>query len=389
MTSTKSLMRRWLFGIGVFVLFIIITLRLENLATLLLLSFLLAYVLNPLTMRFERLRYVNRIGATVITFFCLLLCFGALIFIVFPEIISEFRQFLGRLPELLTRLKQFIVPWIEGQFNVRVPLSISGAILQFGKDISDLAPRIIGPATNVIAKLFGGTFSVLAKSIAVLMFPLFLFFLLKDYNVIVKKIDDLIPLRNKNIVHELANKIDKSLSAFLHGQFLVMLILGTLYSIGYSIVGIPVALGLGLFTGILCFIPYVGAAMGFLLALLLAMLEFRGFAPIFGTIVVFGTVQTLDAILITPKIIGGKLGVSPLWIVVALMAGGELFGFIGILLAVPTIAVLKVLIGHTIIRYKDSLIYTEPKDETSTKCECENHEPNDTKSEKNESQNKE
>jgi predicted PurR-regulated permease PerM len=154
-------------------------------------------------------------------------------------------------------------------------------------------------------------------------------------------------------------KIDKSLSAFLHGQFMVMLVLGTLYSIGYSVVGIPVALGVGLLTGVLCFIPYFGAATGFVLALLLSLLAQKGLGTLMGVAIVFGSVQMLDAILITPKIIGGQLGLSPLWIIIALMAGGELFGFFGILLAVPTIAVLKVLVSHSIRRYKRSSIYRD------------------------------
>jgi predicted PurR-regulated permease PerM len=230
---------------------------------------------------------------------------------------------------------------------------------QFGKEINQLAPKVLGTATSIAATVFGGTFSMVAKAAAVLMFPMFLFFLLKDFPKVVETVDDLVPIRNKEIFHSLMSKIDKSLSAFLHGQFMVMLVLGTLYSLGYSIVGIPVALGVGLLTGVLCFIPYVGAATGFVLALLLSLLAGKSAGTVVGVVAVFGTVQLLDAVLITPKIIGGQLGLSPLWIVIALMAGGELFGFLGVLLAVPTISVLKVLVAHSLYRYKNSILYRD------------------------------
>jgi predicted PurR-regulated permease PerM len=359
MTNTKTLWRRWVWGIGIFTGFLIAAWRLENLATLLMLSFISAYVLNPLVCRLERIKFVKRPVATIITLISLLICFLALLFVVLPEVLHEFRLFMLRLPGYLASIKTTIVPWAQQEFGVTVPLSISEAMDQFGKEISSVTPKAVGWATSFAATVFGGTFSMVAKAAAVLMFPMFLFFLLKDYKVVVSTVDSLIPLRNKPTVHDLMFKIDRSLSAFLHGQFMVMLVLGTLYAVGYSVVGCPVALGVGLLTGLLCFIPYFGAATGFVLAVLLSLLAQKGAGTIAGVAIVFGAVQLLDAVLITPKIIGGQLGLSPLWIIVALMAGGELFGFFGILLAVPTTAVLKVLTTYTIKRYKASSIYRD------------------------------
>jgi predicted PurR-regulated permease PerM len=359
MTNTKNLWRRWVWGIGIFTAFLIAAWRLENLATLLLLSFLCAYVLNPLVCRLERIKFIKRSAAVVITLIGLLMCFLALLFVVLPEVVHEFRLFILRLPGYLESIKTTAVPWAEREFGVTVPLSISAAVDQFGKEINSVTPKAFGWATTFAAAVFGSTFSMVAKAVAVLMFPMFLFFLLKDYKVVVGTVDGLIPLRNKKTIHELMFNIDKSLSAFLHGQFMVMLVLGTLYAVGYSIVGCPVAIGVGLLTGILCFIPYFGAATGFVLAVLLSLLAQKGAGTIAGVAIVFGAVQLLDAILITPKIIGGQLGLSPLWIIIALMAGGELFGFFGILLAVPTTAVLKVLTAHSIMRYKASTIYRD------------------------------
>lgn len=318
-----------------------------------LLSFLVAYVLNPLVSRLERVRFFNRAFATFVTLFAVLVVFLAIFFVVFPEIVSDFKQFMGRVPGATARFQSWLVPWLEQNLDVRVPNSLGEAVEQFGRDLN----KIIGPATKMAAQLFGHTFTAVGAVVAALMFPLFLFFLLKDFQKITAVIDGLIPIRNRDNVHEMIGEVDRSLSAFLHGQFIVMLILGALYSIGYTIVGIPVALGVGLMTGILCFIPYVGAATGFVMALLLSLMDYQGLGSVVGVVIVFTAVQIFDAILITPRILGGKLGLGPLWIIVALMAGGELFGFLGVLLAVPAVAVLKVLINRTVLRYKRSSLY--------------------------------
>jgi predicted PurR-regulated permease PerM len=353
MITSRQLARRWLWGLGVFAVLVLIVWKVEAVSTLLLLSFLAAYVLNPLVTRLESARFFNRLSATLVTLVAVLVGFLAIFFIVFPEIIADFMQFLGRVPSAMTRFQSWLVPWLEQNLEVSVPTSVGEAVDQLGRDVN----KIIGPVTKMAAGLFGHTFTAVGAVVAALLFPFFLFFLLKDFKKITEALDGLIPIRNRESVHEIVRDVDKSLSAFLHGQFIVMLILGSLYSIGYSIVGIPVALGVGLITGLLCFIPYVGAATGFIMALLLSLLDYQGLGNVLGVVIVFGTVQIFDAILITPRILGGKLGLGPLWIIVALMAGGELFGFLGVLLAVPAVAVLKVLVDRTVLRYKTSSLY--------------------------------
>jgi len=351
------MLRRWLWGLGILSLVFFAAWRLKTLAILFLLSFLFAYVLDPLVTRLDRLRFINRTGGTFITLLGLLIGFLALLLVIIPDVVEEFRQFLGRLPGQLQRLQLVVVPWVETTFDVPIPRSFDDALSQFGKDLNNLVPKVIGPAKTVVTRVLGGTFSAIFAAIGALMFPLFLFFLLKDFPRVVASVDGLVPRSSVARFHEIGREVDASLSAFLHGQFMVMLVLGTLYSIGYSIVGIPVAIGIGLLTGLLCFIPYVGAATGFVLALLLALLDFQGWGTVLGVIIVFGGVQALDGTVIPPRILGGKLGLRPLWIIVALMAGAELFGFLGVLLAVPTTAVLKVLVGHTVSHYKRSSLY--------------------------------
>jgi len=357
MQVSKQLVRRWLWGLGGLALFLLLAWKLEKLATLVLLSFLVAYVLNPLVTKLARLRFLGRTSATLITMLGLLVALAAVLFVIIPQVAVEFRAFLGRLPELMERFESTIKPWIETTLGFHVPASWSEAGDRLLAYIEDTGSEIVGPAKDIAWGFFERLFSAFFTFISALMFPLFLFFLLKDFPRIIGTVEGLIPVHRREYARELARDVDKSLSAFLHGQFTVMLVLATLYSIGYWIVGIPVAIGVGLLTGLLCFIPYVGAATGFVLALILAILEMEGWSSIIGVVIVFGVVQALDAFLITPRILGGRLGLTPLWIILALMGFGELFGFVGVLLAVPTTAVLKILVQRTIDGYRRSSVY--------------------------------
>jgi predicted PurR-regulated permease PerM len=371
MQVSKQL-RRWLWGLGALALFLLLAWKLERLATLVLLSFLVAYVLNPLVTKLSGVRFLGRTSATLITMLGVLVGFTAVLFVIIPQVASEFRAFLGRLPGLIERFEGTAVPWIESALGFNVPESWSEAGDRLLSYLQDMGSEIVVPAKDIAWGFFERLFSAFFTFISALMFPLFLFFLLKDFPRIIAAVEGLIPVNRRDDARSLARDVDKSLSAFLHGQFTVMLVLATLYSIGYSIVGVPVAIGVGLLTGILCFIPYVGAATGFLLALVLAVLEMEGWGSIVGVAIVFAVVQVLDAVLITPRILGGKLGLTPLWIILALMAFGELFGFVGVLLAVPTTAVLKILVQRTIDGYRRSSVYLgegEPKAEDAGAAE--------------------
>jgi len=307
--------------------------------------------------RLARLRFLNRTAAAAIILIGLAIGFLAILFVIVPDVVDEFRSFVKRLPQLTEKLEATAIPWIEGNFDVTVPRTWSGVLDQVRATLEQNGQGLVAPAAEIARTLFGTTFQALFTIVGTLMFPLFVFFLTKDFPRIVAAVDGLVPARYKQQIRHIAAEVDKSLSAFLHGQFTVMIILGTLYSIGYSIVGIPVAIGIGLLTGLLCFIPYAGAATGFGLAMLLAILSMEGPYTILGVAIVFAAVQILDSVLITPRILGGKLGLRPLWIIVALMAGGELFGFLGILLAVPMLAVMKVVVEHTVEFYRASDVY--------------------------------
>jgi predicted PurR-regulated permease PerM len=355
--AQRAMIKRWMWGLGALAVFLILCWQLQRLATLVFLTFIVAYILNPLVTRLAKRRFLNRLSATALTFIGLALVLAAILFFIIPDVIAEFGAFMKRLPELTDKLEATAIPWVEDNFQVTVPRTWSAVLDQAKASADQSGKGLFAPATELAKMLFGTTFQALFTIVGLLMFPVFVFFLTKDFPRIVEAVDGMIPVRYRPQIRHIAVEVDKSLSAFLHGQFTVMIILGTLYSIGYSIVGIPVAIGVGLLTGLLCFIPYAGAASGFVLALVLAILSMEGPYSILGVAIVFGSVQILDSVLITPRILGGKLGLRPLWIIVALMAGGELFGFLGILLAVPMLAVMKVVVEHTVELYRASDVY--------------------------------
>ncbi len=360
--TDRSLLKKWLWSLGILAAFIFIAWQLGKVAILILLSFLVAYFLNPLVTRLAQLRFMGRTSATIITLCTLTVGFITVMFFLIPQITVEMKGFIQRLPELTAQLHATVTPVLEKHLQIEIPRSWNDVFNEIYNQVSKQGDDLFAPASRVTRFIFSTTFMALFVLIATLMFPVFLFFLLKDFPRIIQAVDGLIPREHRHTARRLARDIDLSLSAFLHGQFTVMLVLGTFYAIGYSIVGIPLALVIGLLTGLLCFIPYLGAATGFLLALMMAVFSFSGWTPIIGVLIVFGTVQALDAVLVTPRILGEKLGLQPLWIIVALMAGAEIFGFLGVLLAVPTMAVLKILVGFSVEAYKHSRLYRGDND---------------------------
>ncbi|MCK9522740.1 MAG: AI-2E family transporter [Proteobacteria bacterium] len=357
--NTIQILKRWGIGFLGLVAFLALVSQLQRLATLLILSFLISYLLNPVVTRLSSTRFIGRTVATIITIVALLLLILGIVLFVTPALIDELRTFFDHLPALVDRLGDRAIPWLERKLDIeiKVPGNWDELFQQILVQFSKQGHQALEPASRLAEFVFNATFSALFFFLGSLMFPVFLFFLLKDYPAILAVTERLIPRKYRRVTNTLATDVDTSLSAFFHGQFMVMIVLGVLYATGYWIVGIPMALTVGLLTGLLCFIPYVGAATGFVLALSLSLLQLKGWTPVLGVVIVFGSVQALDAVFVTPKILGKQLGLRPLWIILALMAGGEMFGFLGVLLAVPTTAVVKVLVLFSLERYRESALY--------------------------------
>ncbi len=322
------------------------------------LSFMLAYFLDPLVDRFEA-RKIGRSTAIVILLAVFLL-FSALFLLIFvPLIGSELERFLERLPGLLSTLRERLVPWLErvsGQEISALMAQATEKMAEWGRNFSGdgaaLAARLIGRA-------FSGTFAVVSVFVTAALVPIFTFYFLRDFDEIKIIPLDYIPPRHRDRTVELFREIDGVLAGFLHGQLIVCLAMGLLYAIGFAVSGVPLGFLVGLVAGAVAFIPYLGSVVGVGLSLILCLLDWQGAGPLIGLGITFAIVQTLESFVLTPKIVGDKVGLSPVAVILALLLAGELMGFTGILIAVPLAAVVKILLGRLKELYRNTEYFRE------------------------------
>jgi len=316
--------------------------RAPGVSTLLLASFILAYVAVPAVDRVARV--MPRALAAVLVLLGMGVLMTGLVLLLVPVLAAQWQRVSERLPQAVSYAQNTLVPWVEGTFGVEIPHSGSDLADRLRVHLTTIGSTIAAPLGQFAAKTFGGVIGVAGAVANVILIPVIAFYLLRDYHAMWPRFEAVVPRRSLDRVRALRLEIDAALSGFVRGQLTVAFILGTLNAIGLSIVGIDGAVVIGLLSGFLNMVPYVGTALGVTLALLMAVLSFSGWAPILGVIIVFVVANTLEGLVITPRIIGDKTGLSPIVVMVAILAGGEVFGFAGLLLAVPGAAVLKVLL---------------------------------------------
>ncbi len=352
-----SWVRRWiLIALGVTALALFIG-AIRGLFTLLFLAFVVAYILHPAVDRLERVRFVHRTTAMVICLVAILLVSGIFVLVLVPQLVFEIGRFMDHLPGDVDRIMSFLRVWFRTNLHVELPHTLGQVMQRIKTEMGDAGPEFWGSASSFVLAVFSNTWSVVIWLVRLLLVPFFAFFLLRDYDRVVGTVRDLIPARQRPTVVDVFHEIDMTLARFLRGELMVMLTLGFLYSVALLIVGAPLSFGLGLLTGVLCIVPYVGFAIGLGLALLVQALQGGTWVDMFQIVAAFFAVQVLDMLFVTPRILGEKVGLHPVWVILALMAGGELFGFLGVLLAVPVAAILNILLRRSLERYKQSALY--------------------------------
>jgi len=349
--------RRWLVAaIAVTALFCFIC-AIKGLFSLLFLSFIVAYIMHPAVDRLERVRFINRTTAMVICLLAVLLLFGVFLLVLLPQLIFEAGRFMDHLPQDLDRILSLLRAWLRTNLHVELPRTLGQVMEKLKVQFGGAGPEFWGSASNFVLVVFSNTWSAVMWVVRLLLVPFFAFFLLRDYAKVVGTVRDLIPEKQRPAVVDVFSEIDVTLARFLRGELVVMLVLGLFYSVALLIVGAPLSFGIGLLTGLLCIVPYVGFAIGLLLALLVSVLQGGTWVDGIQIVVAFFSVQVLDMLFVTPRILGQKVGLHPVWVILALLAGGELFGFLGVLLAVPVAAIVKILTFRAVDRYKQSATY--------------------------------
>jgi predicted PurR-regulated permease PerM len=329
--------------------------QLRSVLSPVLFAFLLAYLLDPLVDRFETWQLPRSVGIVILLFAAVL---GITLFVVLviPTLLRDVAELVRTLFAALLRLIAIVRPWLL-KHDIPVPDSVSAALDQLGDNTVGMASSAFAPVRDVLLAAIGGTATALGSLSTALFVPVFSFYFLHDFDVIVARARDLLPASIRPWVVTMGTQVDHVLGQFMRGQLTVMGILAVLYGSGYWIIGVPLAVPIGVLAGVLSFIPYVGSTLALVFGLLMVALHFTSWAQVLGVLAVYGVIQLLEGLLITPRIVGGKLGLSPVWVLFALLAFGHLFGFVGVMLALPASAVIKVFVMDGLAYYRASSLY--------------------------------
>jgi predicted PurR-regulated permease PerM len=299
---------------------------------------LLAYIADPLADRLQRLKLPRSVA--VVTVFLLTFAFvGLLVLLVLPMVNAQIAALLDALPAIIAEVEQVWLPRLAAFLDVEPGEDVGFAA--FATRYGDMAANW-GSTILLSVTRSGGALA--AAVISLFLIPILTFYLLRDWDSIVAKIAALVPSAQRETVFRLARETDDVLSAFLRGQILVMISLGLIYSVGLSLVGLRFAIAIGVIAGLVSFVPYLGFVFGILLAGLTVALEPEPLWRLLGVVATFSIAQVIEGSFLTPKLVGDRIGLHPVLVIFAVASGGQLFGFFGILMALPIAAVLSVLI---------------------------------------------
>lgn len=312
----------------------------------------LAYLGDPIVDQLERL-HLSRTAGVCVVFAVIGALFSGVMLLLVPVIGRQFVTLTHSIPAWLA--------WIQDNALPAIGIHLQEGNRLDSQGITDLLRAHLGSASDVAGRILGrlgrSTPVVIAVVVNLLLIPIVAFYLLRDWDHLVARIDDLIPRHLHQKGRQLAHETDVVLNRLIRGQLLVMIALAIIYSVGLSIVGLNVALLIGIAAGIISFIPYLGFISGLVAASIAIIVQTHDPLTVLWVAVVFTVGQVMESGVLTPKLIGDRIGVHPVAVIFAILAGGQLFGFVGVLLALPAAAVLAVLARHARNSWMDSPLY--------------------------------
>jgi len=316
---------------------------------------MLAYLGDPLADRLERLG-LSRAWAASVVFLLLLLALGGVLLLLVPLIARQIENLIQNLPRYGQWAQQTAWPWLQTRLHLDPNMFDSDRLLAALKAHID---SIGGVATVVLGKVSRSGLGIVLWLTNLVLIPVVAFYLLRDWDRLVATVDRMLPRSIQPTVAHLARESDKVLGAFVRGQLLVMLALGIFYGAGLSLVGLSVGLLIGIVAGLLSFVPYLGFIVGFGAALIAVLVQYGDWSHLLMVCGVFVVGQLLEGYVLVPKLVGDKIGLHPVAVIFAVLAGGYLAGFLGVLLALPAASVIMVLLRYLLERYRLSELYTE------------------------------
>lgn len=344
--------RRWLIWLGIAVVMAVLVYEMRAALTPFVAGMAVAYLLDPLADRLEAVG-VPRTGAVCIILGSFLAILVIVAILLFPVLQTQIVELAARVPTYIQKARDAALPLID-----RLQAALSAEeVERLRSAAGNVAGDLVGWVGQILSGLWSGGLAVFNALSLVVIMPVVAFYLLRDWDRIVAHIDSLLPRDAADSIREQVREIDDRLSGFVRGQASVCLALGTWYAIGLTLVGLDFGLLVGIAAGLISFVPYLGTGLGLIVGLGLAVAQFDTWLPIGLVAAVFASGQILEGYVLTPRMVGERVGLHPVWVLFALMAGGALLGFTGVLLAVPAAAVIGVLVRFAISRYLQSPLY--------------------------------
>jgi predicted PurR-regulated permease PerM len=312
-----------------------------------------AYLFDPLTSWLQRHR-IRRSLAVTIVFLGLTLALIIVLLLLLPYLQRQIAAFFAHLPQWIDWFRDVAVPWLNDKFKLELELPDTG---QLAGIVQEHWKEAGGAAASVVSQVSKSGIAVIAWITRLVVVPVAFFYLLRDWHVIIAHIHDLLPRSVEPTVVRLARESDETLSGFVRGQLSVMIVLGTLYAIALWAIGLDVGPLIGIIAGLISFVPYLGSVTGVLMGVIAALVQYHDGLHVILVLAVFVTGNLLEGYVLVPRLVGEKIGLHPLAVIFAILAGGELFGFLGVLLALPIASVAMVLLRYAHERYRGSGLY--------------------------------
>ena len=334
---------------------------LASVTSMVMIAFVMAYILNPPVQRLTTFGLARSTSAFLILFLGLALSV-VFVLIVLPAVLGEIGRFVRQLPRYWSSLQSF-VEQVGQKLNLDLPQDweqVTNLVLERGRKI---LPGLANVSTRVVSSLFKSTMHIISAFFYALMVPVIAYYLMVSFEDIKQGAVDLIPPYLREPIMDKVRQMDTVLAGFIRGQLTVATILGILYSVGFLLIGIDLALVLGILSGLLWIIPYVGTLFGLAAGSAMALAKFGDVVHVGYVIAWIGVVQLLEGYVLTPKIVGEAVGLHPVVYILALIVGANLFGFVGLLVAIPVTAALKVLVNTGLDAYRNSYLYNDPATE--------------------------
>ncbi len=326
-------------------------------------SLLLAYLLNPAVGTLQR-KGVPRSGAVALVLTGLLAFLVLFAWVLYPTMAEQVRRIGERAPQAWAFLEREFFPWLAATFGIELPATLEEALEQYSEEIRDALPVVAERIGEWVGEIVTHTQVVLVSLFNLVMIPIFTVYFLRDFESGKQRLKGLVPEWRRTLILDRLKKMDRAVGQWFRGQLQVSMILAVLYGIGlglvYGLTGHSAQSGvvIGLLTGFLNIVPYLGFAVGSLLAYLVILIEWTTWWALLGVTLAFTGIQLAESYYITPRVMGHKVGMSPVAVIIVLLIGGSVAGIMGVLLAIPVAGAIKVLLPDMIRWYYDSSLYT-------------------------------